>query len=107
PQGGEWPEAGAKPGVEHIRILFHKLRTAFGARIGRVFERIHGAATATSPNWNPLSPPQLTTDIPIADVLHPIKIRGGVTLGYEGTFSVLHTFDRRLGQLVHAQVPLV
>src|SRR5262249_54836056 len=61
----EGPESRAKPGVEHIWILLESVAATFLANSGRLFIGISVAARLASPHGNPVSPPQLSTDIPV------------------------------------------
>ena len=55
---------------------------------------------------NPMSPPQLTGNAPVADILHPVQIDLGIALRIELKLTGLDRFDRGLGKLVHLDEPL-
>ncbi len=55
---------------------------------------------------NPLPPPELTGDAPVAGVLHPVAVGIDILLGNELRASAFHGVERHLGQGVHLEEPL-
>src|SRR3954471_1256443 len=54
-----------------------------------------------------MSPPQLATNAPIADVLHPVVVFLGEVLRDNTDAPVAHSLQSWLGQRFHAHVPLI
>src|SRR4051812_2717250 len=68
-QGGEGPEAGAKPGIQHIGFLPELLRVAvrtFSWRLARYGDALTIAAI---PRRNAMPPPELARNTPVANVV--------------------------------------
>ena len=59
------------------------------------------------PNWNPVPPPELPADAPVALFAEPVEISLGVARGEELDAAIVHGIHRRLGQVVHLHEPLV
>src|SRR5207253_1846399 len=76
----ERPEPRREPGIEHVRILFHRA-AALGARgrVGPVGPLV--LAFRASEHRDAVTPPQLAGDVPVPDVLHPVLERGAPALG--------------------------
>src|SRR5215217_3600659 len=67
-----------------------------------------GSATAFAvPDRNPVTPPQLATNAPIADVLHPVVVFLGEVLWDNTDAPIAHSLECRFGQGFHAHVPLI
>ena len=58
-------------------------------------------------SWNPVSPPELTGNTPVADILQPVQISLVKPLRNEGQVAILHCFDSRLCHLLHLYEPLL
>ena len=54
-----------------------------------------------------MSPPQLSGNTPVSDVVRPVMIKLIHTGGDQTDFSLVHRFDRRLDQFVHFHEPLL
>jgi hypothetical protein len=54
-----------------------------------------------------MTPPNLTTNTPIADILHPIKVNTLPTLRLNGDFTLTHCFNCRLRKRLHLHKPLL
>src|SRR5690606_29748291 len=108
-EGGEGPQGGAEPGVQHIVVLVQ-------ADIGGnavffpylVFTAAHiDLAVVVVPGGNAVAPPQLAADAPVLEIPHPGEVHVLVLFGHELDAAVLHRFDGGFGELFDAHIPLV
>ena len=56
---------------------------------------------------NPVSPPELTADTPVADVVGPVEVGLFHTLRNQLNLTILNGFYRRLNELIHLYEPLL
>ena len=105
-QGGERPQRGAEPSIQHVLFAGQAGAAALFA-LGRIFA-IHVDMTAlvAVPSGDLMTPPQLTGDAPVMDILHPVDIGLGKALGNELDGVVLHHADGLLSQRLHLHEPL-
>ena len=89
-QGGEGPQRGGEPGVQHVRVPLDMGRAALGADGGIGAGDSHVAAVVAVPHGNLMPPPQLPGDAPVVDVFHPVKIGLGEAVGDKLGLSFLH-----------------
>ena len=54
-----------------------------------------------------MSPPQLTADTPVTDIVRPVEICLIHSFGNQLDFTIFHCLYRRLNQLVHFYKPLL
>ena len=54
-----------------------------------------------------MSPPQLTADAPVPDIVRPVEIDLFHALGNQPDLALFHRLHRRLNQLVHLHEPLL
>ena len=102
-QGGEGPQGGGEPGVQHVGVPLDVLGVA-GLALGGVGAADgHVAAVGAVPHGDLVAPPQLAGDAPVVDVLHPGL---GEAVGDEFDLPVLHHLDGGLGQGLHLHEPL-
>src|SRR6185437_13737398 len=94
-----------EPGVEHVLVLAQFRRAALRARFGLGLGDRHVAVRAV-PDRNPVSPPDLARDAPVANVLHPVEIDPCEALGREADTPLLHRGDRGRRELLHRHPPL-
>ena len=103
-QGGERPQRGGEPGVEHVVVLAQRadrrLRGA-GARIGLVLAD-EDVAGLVVPGRDAVAPPQLAADAPVLDVVQPLRVGGGPVLRHELDLARTHRIQRRLGDRLAA-----
>src|SRR3954464_6878779 len=59
------------------------------------------------PRGNLMSPPELTTDAPVLNVVHPLVVRLRPVLGHEANTPVLDSARRRLCERSNAHIPLI
>src|SRR5215469_313962 len=79
-QGAEWPEPGAEPGIQNIGVLMNAPAAAVSTD-RRIFTRDRDLATSIAvPGRDPVSPPQLTRNIPVAYTLQPLVVDLGKAL---------------------------
>ncbi len=105
----ERPHRRRKPGLEHV--FFGRQRYVVGefvlaARFGFVARDVD-RAVGVVPRGNPVSPPLLAADAPVADVAHPREVQVFVLLRYELDVAALDRFDRWLRQRIDRDEPLV
>ena len=105
-QGRERPERRAEPGVEHVRVLPQPAAAALRAGLRRLLGDDHLAAVLAGPGRDPVAPPDLARDAPVADVLHPVEVGRGPRLGDDARAAVAHRGDGRLGQRLRLHEPL-
>jgi hypothetical protein len=75
-EGGEGPERGAEPGVEHVRVL---LQREVRREPVLVADLLLGAADVdvalgVVPGRDAMAPPDLAADAPVLDVAHPLEV---------------------------------
>src|SRR3989338_2829603 len=70
---GKGPESGGKPRVERVRVLLEFGVLALGA-FARVVDVNDLLAARASPHRNPMAPPDLEGDAPVAQIFHPMKV---------------------------------
>ena len=126
-----WPEGGAEPCVQHVLVLYQRVRLAqlVTNQVGLGTDQpapvllvgmptdilpitkgcleVRQFATAAVPDRNPVPPPQLSRDAPVAFFTKPIQVGLGVTIGIKRHAAVLDRVDGRLRQVVHLHEPLV
>ena len=103
---GERPEPGREPGVEHVRILLD-WSAAFRAQLGVDTIGPLMPAGGAGEHRNPVSPPQLPRDVPIADVVHPVLERRAPAVGHDRELGLRVTRHHRLGERLHPHEPLI
>ena len=104
--GRKWPQAGAKPGVEYVRILLHARRSAMRAFLRRFPGHRNFTAFRAVPGWNTMAPPELARDAPVANVLHPVEERFFPVVGDEADSAIAHRSHRLGGHGLRPHKPL-
>ena len=111
-EDADGPEPTGKPGVEHILVLMQvfgldgRIQRLRGLEGGLCVIFHHIAAVRQIPGGNPLAPPQLTGDAPVADIFHPVLVGVAVFVGNQFDLSAFHAFEGILRQGVHLEEPL-
>ena len=106
-EGAERPKGGAEPGVEGVRVLMNVFAVAVLALAGlAVNAEGRLAAVVAVPDGNSVSPPELTADAPVADVLHPVEVVFVETFRHEANVAVSDRLDGGLCKLLHGDEPL-
>ena len=54
-----------------------------------------------------MTPPQLTGDTPVLNIVHPLVVGFIPVLRHKADFAAFHCFDSRLSQLFDCHVPLI
>ena len=105
-EGLKRPECTGEPGIEGLLILPEVMSTALRTGL-RCFESNHHLTTVlTVVGRNTMSPPELTGDTPVLDVLEPVQIGLAVVLRNELELAGLDRLNRRLRHLIHTYEPL-
>ena len=104
---GKGPQLRAEPGVQHVLVLMHVMAAALGAHVGVLGQGVLPATVLAVEHGDAVSPPKLTRDAPILEVLHP----GGVGLrparGVEGDLAGVDGVERRPLEFVDGHKPLL
>ncbi len=74
--------------------------------IRRFRSHYHFPAPVTVVCRNPVSPPQLAADAPVADIIGPVEINLLQTFRNQFYITVFHRFHRGLNQFIHLYEPL-
>ena len=100
------PQSGGEPGIQHVGVTLNVGAAALFA-LADIFPG-HGdvAAVGARPCGNLMTPPQLTGNAPVADILHPVEIGLAEPLGDELGLPFLDDPDGFLGQRLHLHEPL-
>ena len=110
-QSRKSPQAGRKPGVEHVgfaRQLNPGSVMPVGRRLRFLFVFLaEYLAVGTVPNRHLVSPPQLAGNAPRLNVAHPFEISFLVRLRHKLHFSVFNRANRLFGQRRRVNEPLV
>ena len=102
----ERPERRGEPGVKNVLLLSYLAATlGTGANIGLGY--LHMTALITVEGGNSVSPPELTGYAPIEDVVHPVEVILGESLGNELYRAVLYRLYCGCGEGLHFNEPLV
>ncbi len=102
---GERPKRGTEPGVEHVVVLTN-FAAAVRARRNILFANRHFAATVAVKRGYAVSPPKLTANAPIADILHPVQIYLFEAFGQKLYALIVYHFYGGPGERFHLHVPL-
>ncbi len=96
-----------KPGVEDVLVLLELRRPAEGAD-QRLLASYHVlAAVRAMPEGDPVAPPELPADAPVADVREPIFVSVLPPLREEPDLAVFPGLERLLGEGLHPHEPLL
>src|SRR5439155_25683031 len=104
--GGEWPERGGEPGVEHVGVLPELAAAALTAGL-RLVNRGEGVTVGAVVDGDPVAQPDLAADAPVPYVPQPVQVGALVALGVPAHLPALAGRDRAGRQLVHLQEPLL
>ena len=106
PKRGERPQSRGKPGVQCIGILGEMGFTALRTHAGRFLRHHNLPALVAVVSRNPVPPPELAADAPVADVIRPVVINLVHAFRDEPDLAFLHRLHRRFDQFVHLYEPL-
>ena len=102
----ERPECRGKPGIQCVRILMKLRAAALRADVRCLSRDDCLAAVITVPGGNSVSPPELSGDAPVLDIIRPVEVGLLHGVGNQRDLAVLDRLDRGLYQLVHLHEPL-
>ena len=105
-QRGEGPEPGGEPGIQHVLILVEVCASAFFAGFRHFPRHRHLAAFVAVIGGNPMPPPELAGNAPVADIFHPVIINFIKPLGDKLHIPSAHGLNGRFCQLLHGDEPL-
>ena len=100
------PQLGGEPRVEHVGILNQLGGSALGAR-RRVLDRRDLVAVRAVPHGDAMPPPQLPRDVPVAQVVQPLRVRALPAPRPERDAAVERRLLRRAFQRIHLHEPLL
>ena len=103
---GERPQCRREPGIQCVFILFKVCASAFRADLRHFFCNDHFAALVTVICRDTVSPPELSGNTPVTDVLQPVQIDLVKTIRYKIQLVLFQSFDRRFRHLLHLYKPL-
>ena len=104
-QRGERPQRRREPGVEHVVVGPDRaVATRAGGHVGAGDDRLSTGVAV--PGGDPVTPPQLTADAPVAQVVHPLQVHIPPAVGDEPGVPRNDRLDRRAHQGVHLDEPL-
>ena len=105
-QGGEGPQSGGEPGVQHVRVPGEVGAAAVLADLRVLPGAGHLAAVGAVPHRDLVAPPELAGDAPVVDVLHPVQVGLGEPLRDELDLAVPDHPHGLPGQGLHLDEPL-
>ena len=106
-QCGERPQPGTEPGVQHILVLPQVVVSALRALVRSLTGYNHLAALVAVPYRDSVTPPELTGNTPVTDVLKPVGICVLPLLRMEYNLPFLPCIQGLLCQRAHLYEPLV
>src|SRR5690606_22536145 len=71
------------------------------------YDDLLASGRSAVPCGDPVPPPELPGDAPVADVLEPVLVDFGVAVGCEAHPAVARCGERRLRQRLHLHEPLI
>ena len=105
-QSGEGPKCRGKPGVQSVGILGHMDAAAFRALLGLLSRHHQLPALVAGVGRDPVSPPKLTGNAPVADIVGPVEVKLVHALRHQLDLPCLHSLSGGFDQLVHLHEPL-
>ena len=105
-QGFKGPQSRREPGIQHIRIPLNIGAAALFTLASILSGYSDMSAFSASPGRNLVSPPKLTGNTPVTNILHPVQVGLGETIGNEFGLPFLDNTDRFLSQGFHLYKPL-
>ena len=106
-QGLKRPQRRRKPRIQSIGILCKVGAAALGTYLRHLLGYDYFTTVIAVICGNPVSPPQLTADTPVADIIRPVEVILLHTLGDQLDLAVFHSFSCGFDQFVHLNEPLV
>ena len=106
-QGGEGPQSGAEPGVQHVLLPGQMGAAALFAAGGVLPADVDVAAVVAGPGGDLVAPPQLAADAPVAAAAHPVQVVLGKAVRHKLDLALFHALNGGLGQGFHLDEPLL
>ena len=106
-EGGKRPQRRREPCVKHVAFLSDVRASAVGTGRDVGFGDGDFSAVAAVKCGNSVSPPELTGDAPVVDVLHPVEVYLAESFGDEADLSFLHDLYGGAGEGLHFHEPLL
>ena len=107
-EGRERPESRAEPCIERVLILLHGLSALRADRYGSfAYDFVLTVLIRAVVCGNAVSPPELTGDAPVADILHPAQICVLEVLRDKLKLAALYNFDSGFCERLHLNEPLL
>ena len=106
-QGLKRPQRRRKPRIQGIGILCKVGAAALGAYLRHLLGYDYFTAVIAVICGNPVSPPQLTADTPVADIIRPVEIVLLHTFGDQLDLAIFYSFSCGFDQFIHLNEPLV
>ena len=103
---GEWPQCGTEPGIQSVLILVHMCASAFRALLRHFSCNNHLTALITVISRDSVSPPELTRNTPVTDVLQPVQVSLVKTCRNKLKISVVQSLDGSFCHFIHFYKPL-
>ena len=103
---GERPQCGTEPGIQSVLILMHMCASAFRAFLRHLSSNHHLTALIAVISRDPVSPPELTGNTPVVDIVQPVLINLAETIRDEVYFPVLLCFAGSGSHIRHFYKPL-
>ena len=105
-EGAERPQRRTEPRIQNVFVLTKVLAAALRANGHVRFGNGLFSAVVAIPTGNTVSPPKLTGNTPVFDVLHPVEIDLLKPFRYKLRLVVLHHLDSGAGEFFHFEIPL-
>ena len=104
----ERPQRGRKPGVKCILILSDMRTATFRANFRRILCLCHRdlATVITVVRRDAVSPPELSGNTPVLDIIRPVIVNLLHALRNQRYFLIFYRRNRRFNQFVHLHKPL-
>ena len=103
----ERPKCRTEPCIESVLVLMNVCTAALTALFGCVFCNHNFAAVIAVPCRDSVSPPKLTGNTPILDVLHPMEVNLFKSFGDEFCVALAYNINCRLCKRSHFYKPLL
>ena len=105
-QCGKRPQCRREPGIQGIGILGKVRIAAFRTYAGLFIRHYDFTALIAVISGDSVSPPELTADTPVADIVRPVIVNFLHTLRNQPDLTIFHCFHRRPYQFIHLHKPL-
>ena len=109
PQGAKRPQRRREPGIEYIFVLAQFDVSCKLVLFPNIILRIADVYVAiiVVPGWNTMPPPELPTDTPVLDVVHPVEVSLRPVFRDETNRTTFDSLNGWLGERLNFHVPLI